>query len=145
MWPSSVQWASPWPGGKWVRFCADRSRFRHSAGSYQDLVNWYCSLLTRRMVCVRAAGAVVQNAKTQPNQMILDLEQSCHKTIVDIKHHQNTIWNHKQIIVCRVGVKAMQPMQLHWAPGFKGARGVVVGQVVYFCKTSCPRQLHTDL
>ena len=31
-------------------------RVRLSAGSYQDLVNWYCGLLTRRTVCGRAAG-----------------------------------------------------------------------------------------
>jgi len=32
------------------------ARVRLSAGSYQDLINWYCSLLTRRTVCGRAAG-----------------------------------------------------------------------------------------
>jgi len=39
-----------------VRFGAVRSRVRPSAGSYQDRVNWYCSLLARRTVCGRAAG-----------------------------------------------------------------------------------------
>jgi len=45
---------SPWSSGKCVRFGVGWSRV--SAGSYQDLVNWYCSLLTRCTVCGRAAG-----------------------------------------------------------------------------------------
>jgi len=42
---------SSWSSGKCVRFGAGRP-----AGSYQDLVNWYCSLLSRRTVYGRAAG-----------------------------------------------------------------------------------------
>jgi len=45
--------------GKCVPFDAGRSRVRLSAGSYQDLVNWYCSFLTRRTVCGRAVKTLV--------------------------------------------------------------------------------------
>jgi len=55
---------SPWSRGKRVRFGAGRSSIRLSAGSYQDLVNWYCSLLTRRTVYGRAAG---NTTRTQNN------------------------------------------------------------------------------
>jgi len=44
-----------WPGSTCVRFGASRSGVRLSVGSYNDLVNWYYSLLTRRTVCGRAA------------------------------------------------------------------------------------------
>ena len=49
---------------KCVRFGAGRSEVRLSAGSYQNLVYWYCSLLTKRALCWRAAG-VMYNAKKQ--------------------------------------------------------------------------------
>ena len=39
-------WTSSWSSGKCVRFGAGRSRVRLSAGSYHDLINWYCSILT---------------------------------------------------------------------------------------------------
>ena len=39
------------PCGKCVRFGATRSGVRLSAGSYQDLVNWYCNLLTWSTKC----------------------------------------------------------------------------------------------
>ena len=42
--------------GKFVRLDAGRSMVRLSAGSYQDLANCYCSLLTRRTVWRRAAA-----------------------------------------------------------------------------------------
>ena len=44
------------------RFGARRSGVRLLAGSYQDLVNWYCCLLTRRMV-YGGAAVTTQNAK----------------------------------------------------------------------------------
>jgi len=56
MWPSSVQCASPWSSGKCVRV-------RLSARSYQDLVNWYCSHLTRHTVCGRTAGNTPRTQK----------------------------------------------------------------------------------
>jgi len=49
--------------GKCVRFGAGRSRFHLSVGSYQDLMDWYCSLLTRRTVCGRAAGNTPRTQK----------------------------------------------------------------------------------
>ena len=50
----------PWPGG----VGAGRSGVRLSAGSYQDLFNWYCILLSRRPVCGRdcAFAALLQQA-----------------------------------------------------------------------------------
>jgi len=49
--------------GKFVRFGASRSRVQLSPRSYQDLVNWYCSLLTRRTVCRKAAGNTPRTQK----------------------------------------------------------------------------------
>ena len=34
-----------------------------SAGSYQDLVNWHCSLLTRLTMCGRSAGNTIRTQK----------------------------------------------------------------------------------
>jgi len=42
--------------GKCVRFDASRWKVRLTAGSYQDLISCYCSLVTGRTVCGRAAG-----------------------------------------------------------------------------------------
>ena len=53
--PSCVRFGT----SKCVRFGTSRSRVRISAGSYQDLVHWYCSLLTRRTVCRRATGNTI--------------------------------------------------------------------------------------
>jgi len=36
--------------------------------------------------------------------------------------------------MCRVGLKAIQPMQLHWASRLWGARAMVFGKVVNFCQ-----------
>ena len=66
---------SPWPSVKRVRFGADRSGVRLWAWSYQDLVNWYCDLLTRRTVCRRAAGNTIR-AHNIPSQMIPDIVQT---------------------------------------------------------------------
>jgi len=70
---------SPWsPGdnqpvvcGKCVRFGAGRSRVRISAGSYEDLVNWYCSLLTRSTMCRRATGNTIGLDRDGPRQVSL--------------------------------------------------------------------------
>jgi len=53
---------NPWSSGKCVRFGAGRSIVRLSAGSSQDFVNWYCSLLIRR---VRAAGNTPRSQKQE--------------------------------------------------------------------------------
>ena len=45
---------------------------RLSAGLYQDLINWYCSLLTWRKVCGRAAG-ITSGTQTKPSQMKPDI------------------------------------------------------------------------
>jgi len=52
------------------RFGAGRSGIREfSAGSYQDLVNWYCSLFTRRTVCGQAKGSTSRTQKqTESNE-----------------------------------------------------------------------------
>jgi len=50
---------SPWCSSKFVRFGAAWSRVRLSAGSHQDIVNWYCSLHTRHMVCRRWYGLIM--------------------------------------------------------------------------------------
>jgi len=49
-------------------------KVRLSAGSHQDLVNCYCSLLTRRTVCGRAAGNTTGTQKTS------ELKQKLYKT-----------------------------------------------------------------
>jgi len=46
-----------------------RSRVRLSAGSYQDLVNCYCSLLARRTVCGRAAACREHPQRTKTNRV----------------------------------------------------------------------------
>jgi len=55
-----------------------RSRVRLSAGSYQDLVNWYCSLLTRRTVCGRAARNTPRTHKQTRN---------CANSVVALQDH----------------------------------------------------------
>jgi len=46
----------PRPGGKCVRFGAGRSGVWVWVASYREIVSWYCSLLTKRMVYERATG-----------------------------------------------------------------------------------------
>jgi len=81
--------ASRWSSEKCVRFGAGRSRVRLSAGSYQDLVNWFCSLLTRRTVCGRAAGNSPRTQKKQVNwnQKLYKLSRGG-KTTAVIKRQQ---------------------------------------------------------
>ena len=50
-----VVWKKFW-SDSYLFESAGRSRIRLSTGSYQDLVTWYCSLLTTLTVCGRAAG-----------------------------------------------------------------------------------------
>ena len=54
------------PGVKCVHFRVGMSWAELWAGSLQDLINWYCSLLARRTVCGSAAGTIqykpIQNA-----------------------------------------------------------------------------------
>jgi len=83
---------SPWSSGKCVRFGAGRSRVRHWTGTYPDLVNWYCSLLTRRTVCGRAAGNTPRPQK-KPSGMKPEIAKTQlwrYKTIVVIKRKQPT-------------------------------------------------------
>ena len=65
---------SPWSSGKCVHLGAGRSRVRLPGGSYQDLVNWYCNLLTRRTVHGRAAGN-----KSRPQTNRVKWKQTLHK------------------------------------------------------------------
>jgi len=54
---------SPWSSGRCVDFCDDRWRDCLSSGSCQDLVNWYCSLLSRRTMYGRAAWNTLRTQK----------------------------------------------------------------------------------
>jgi len=73
----------------WTRFLITRattayygSGVRLSTGFYQDLTNWYCSLLTMRTLCGRAAGTI-QNAKqTEANDT-----RPCTKSLVALQGH----------------------------------------------------------
>ena len=92
---------SSWSSGKCVRFGAGRSKVRLLAGSYQDLVNWYCSLITRRTVCGRAAG---NSPRTQNNPSenepsnctisVLALQDHCSYKAPTTNHHikQSFCW-----------------------------------------------------
>jgi len=81
--PCSIVLISPWSGGKCVRFGAGRLRVQLLAGSYQDHVNWYCSLLTRRTVCGRAAG----NTPRTQKQTELNETRNCTKSVVALHDH----------------------------------------------------------
>jgi len=70
---------SPWSSGTYVRFGAGRSRIRLLAGSYQDHVNWYCNLLTRRTECGRAAGNTCRTQKT--NQKLYKLSRGATRSL----------------------------------------------------------------
>jgi len=106
---------SPWCSGKCVRFGAGRSRGRLLAGSYQDLVNWYCSLLTRRTVYGRAAelpytircteelqGTQSEHKTNQPSEneprnctiSVLALQDHCSYKAPTTNHHikQTSKW-----------------------------------------------------
>jgi len=76
---------SPWCSDKCVRYGAGRSRVRLSAGSYQDLVNWCCSLPTRCTACRRAAG----------------ISPRTHKRTSELKTEsvQTQLWRYKTIVV----------------------------------------------
>ena len=78
---------SPWSSGKCVRFDAGRSRVRLSVRSYQHLANWYCSLLTRRTVCGRAAGNTprTHNKASEMKPDIVLTQSWRYKTTVVIK------------------------------------------------------------
>jgi len=88
---------SPWSSGKCARFGAGRSGVRLSAGSYQDLVNWYCSLLTRRTVCGRAAGNTLrtQNRSKRNEIEIVQTQSWRYKNLVVIKCQQQTTITNK--------------------------------------------------
>jgi len=96
---SAVVWGtSPWCGGKCVRCDAGRSKVRLSAGSYQDLANWYCSPLARRTVYGRTAGNTTRTAgnttrtqkKPSENEPRVQTQTWRYKTIVVIKRQQQT-------------------------------------------------------
>ena len=89
---------SPWSRGTCARFGAGRSGVRLSAGSYQDLVNWYCSLLIRRTVCGRAAGNTLrtQNRSERNETEIAHTQSWRYKTLVVIKCQQRTTITNKQ-------------------------------------------------
>jgi len=56
-----------------------------SGGSYQDLVNWYRSLLTRRTVCGRAAGNTPRTQKrTEWNK-----SRNCTNSALEMQDHCN--------------------------------------------------------
>ena len=74
---------SPWSSDKCVRFDAGRSRVRLLARSYQDHVNWYCSFLTMRTVCRRAAGNTPRTQKqTEWNET-----RNCTNSVVALLDH----------------------------------------------------------
>ena len=104
---------SPWSSGKCVRFGAGRSRVRLFAGCYQDLVNWCCSLLTRRTVCGRAAGNSPKPRK-KTSQLKPDIVQTQtwrYKTIVVIKRQQQTTISKNQSETPRFCVRSATPWQ----------------------------------
>ena len=64
------------------------------AGSYQALVNWYCSLLTRRTVYGRAAGNTIrtqnQPSENEPSNCtisVLALQDHCSYKAPTTNHH----------------------------------------------------------
>ena len=75
---------SPWPRGKCARFGAGGSRVRLSAGSYQDLVNWYFGLLTRRTVYGKSCRELTQNIKTSRVKMKPEI---VHNSVVALQDH----------------------------------------------------------
>jgi len=81
-----------------ARFGAGRSRFdsRLSAGSYQDLINWYRSLLIRRTVCGRAAE---NTFRTQNKPEIVQTQSWRYKTIVLVQRQQQTPISKKKFFV----------------------------------------------
>ena len=78
---------SPWSSGK---LGAGRSRVRLAARSYQDLVNWSCSLLTRCTVCGRrAAGNTPRTQKETRNctNSVVALQDQCSYAAPTTNHH----------------------------------------------------------
>jgi len=65
------------------------SRVRLSAGSYQDLANWCCNLLTRRAVCGRAAGNTPRTQKQARNcsNSVVALQDHCSYKAPTTNHH----------------------------------------------------------
>jgi len=77
-------WTSPLSSGKCVRFGAGRSSSTHGRVLQdQDLVNWYCRLLTRRMVCGRAAG----NTSRTQKQTEWNETRNCANSVVARQDH----------------------------------------------------------
>ena len=74
-----------------VRFGAGRSRVRLLAGSYQDLVNWYCSLAGPR--CTDELQGTHPEHKT--NQKSYKTQSWRYKTIVVIQRQQQTTISEK--------------------------------------------------
>ena len=82
-------------GGKCVRFGAGSSA--SVLGSYQDLVNLYCSLLTRRTVYGRAAGNSPRTTtiinkwnetwKTWKRNSVMALQDHCSYKAPTTNHH----------------------------------------------------------
>ena len=58
------------------------SRVPLSAGPCQDLANWYCSLVTRRTVCGRAAGNSPRKHKNERNET-----RNCTNSVVVLQDH----------------------------------------------------------
>jgi len=80
---SFTEWRTiRWSSGKCVRLGAGRSNVL-SPGSYQDLKKWYCSLLSRRTVCRRAAESTsrIQN-KSHSNE-----SRHCTNSVVALQDH----------------------------------------------------------
>jgi len=64
-------------------------KIRFSAGSYQDLANWYCSIFTRRTVCKRAAGNTPRTQKQIRNctNSVVALQDHCRYKATTTNHH----------------------------------------------------------
>jgi len=90
-----------WFSGKCVCFGVGRSRDRLSAGSYKDLVNWNCSLLTSRTMYGRASGNTTrkqnkpsENEPRNCTNSVLALQDLCSYQASTTNHHikQSQIW-----------------------------------------------------
>ena len=80
-------------------------RVRLSSGSHRDLINWCCSLLTRRTVCGRAAGNTPRTQKQTEwsesrncTNSVLALQDHCSYKAPTTNHHikQKNIQNAKR-------------------------------------------------
>jgi len=80
-----------------------------STGSYQDVINWYCSLLTRRTVCGRAAGNTLRTQK-QPEwksvnaeivrNSVLALQDHCSYKAPTTNHHIKQTFDQLRCCIC---------------------------------------------